>query len=287
MLPMRRADRLFQLVQIIRGRRLSTAALLARRLEVSERTIYRDLNRLGDVVEPGADGVYQLASQFRSSLSPADLKTFARISGVEKLFPANDRRFWLDLLKPGPTSFLIRDGHFAAERPDCSDFRNLGRAIEQKRRCQLSYTGKKRCIEPYRLVHNKGIWYLAATENSRLKSLALLRISALRVLDEAFVPDAAIQAQIENDDDIWFGAERLEATVQVAACNAYYFLRRSVLPQQQLIEHQADGSLLLRCQVNHPNQLLPIIRYWIPHVRILEPAWLRQRLRDELTDYLY
>lgn len=40
---MRRADRLFQLVQLIRGRRLSTAAFLAKRLEVSERTVYRDV----------------------------------------------------------------------------------------------------------------------------------------------------------------------------------------------------------------------------------------------------
>jgi predicted DNA-binding transcriptional regulator YafY len=40
---MRRADRLFQLVQLIRGRRLTTAAFLAQRLEVSERTVYRDV----------------------------------------------------------------------------------------------------------------------------------------------------------------------------------------------------------------------------------------------------
>ena len=40
---MRRADRLFQIVQLIRGRRLSTAAFLAERLEVSERTVYRDI----------------------------------------------------------------------------------------------------------------------------------------------------------------------------------------------------------------------------------------------------
>lgn len=65
-----------------------------------------------------------------------------------------------------------------------------------------------------------------------------------------------------------------------------YFLRRNVLPHQELVEELDDGQLLLRCQVNHPNQLLPIIRYWIPHVRILEPVWLQQQLHDELTDYL-
>ncbi len=40
---MRRADRLFQLVQLIRSRRLTTASFLAQRLEVSERTVYRDV----------------------------------------------------------------------------------------------------------------------------------------------------------------------------------------------------------------------------------------------------
>ncbi len=42
----RRADRLFQIVQILRGRRLTTASLLAERLGVSERTVYRDIRDL-------------------------------------------------------------------------------------------------------------------------------------------------------------------------------------------------------------------------------------------------
>ena len=40
---MRRADRLFQIVQYLRGGRLVTAAKLSEKLEVSERTIYRDI----------------------------------------------------------------------------------------------------------------------------------------------------------------------------------------------------------------------------------------------------
>lgn len=43
---MRRADRLFQIIQYLRSRRLTTAKWLAEHLEVSERTIYRDVRDL-------------------------------------------------------------------------------------------------------------------------------------------------------------------------------------------------------------------------------------------------
>ena len=65
MRAMRRSDRLFQLIQLIRGRRLSTAAWLAERLEVSERTVYRDVADLQSQGVPieGAAGVgYRLGS---------------------------------------------------------------------------------------------------------------------------------------------------------------------------------------------------------------------------------
>lgn len=260
---------------------------LAERFGVSERTIYRDLNRLGDVIAPLGNGRIQLAAEYQSELSPTDLQAFARLSGVEQMFPsAISRRSWLELLKQGNTSFLVRNGHFEASQPHDQVFRQLRQAIERRQRCRMLYTDKTRQVEPYLLIHNKGIWYLAATESGHLKSFALGRICDLQVMQEVFEPLPEVQNQIHEDDDIWFGQNRFEVTLQVAADNAHYFLRRNVLPRQELIEQRENGQLLLRCQANHPNQLLPIIRYWIPHLRIIEPVWLQQKLLDELNDYL-
>lgn len=64
---MRRADRLFQIVQYLRGRRLTTAAQLAHWLQVSERTVYRDIRDLsvsGVPVEGEAGVGYRLARHF-------------------------------------------------------------------------------------------------------------------------------------------------------------------------------------------------------------------------------
>ena len=64
---MRRADRLFEIVHHLRGRRLTTAAQLSRWLEVSERTIYRDIADLSASGVPidGEAGVgYRLRPDF-------------------------------------------------------------------------------------------------------------------------------------------------------------------------------------------------------------------------------
>jgi predicted DNA-binding transcriptional regulator YafY len=64
---MRRADRLFQIVQLVRGRRLTTAAWLAKRLEVSGRTVYRDiaeLQRQGVPLEGEAGVGYRVGAGF-------------------------------------------------------------------------------------------------------------------------------------------------------------------------------------------------------------------------------
>ena len=61
---MRRADRLFRIVQMLRSGRLRTAWSLAERLQVSERTIYRDLQLAGQRIE-GEPGVgYTLRREF-------------------------------------------------------------------------------------------------------------------------------------------------------------------------------------------------------------------------------
>ena len=64
---MRRADRLFQIVLVLSRRRLTTAAQLADKLEVSERTIYRDVADLvgaGVPVEGEAGVGYRLGKGF-------------------------------------------------------------------------------------------------------------------------------------------------------------------------------------------------------------------------------
>ena len=79
---MRRADRLFAIVQYLRGRRLTTAAQLAGWLEVSERTVYRDI---ADLAASGApvDGEAGLGYRIRAGFDlPPLMFTFDEIDAL-------------------------------------------------------------------------------------------------------------------------------------------------------------------------------------------------------------
>jgi predicted DNA-binding transcriptional regulator YafY len=91
---MRPADRLFRLVQLIRGRRLSTAAFLAERLEVSLRTIYRDIAQLqhqGVPIEGEAGVGYRLGSGYE--LPPL---MFTQIEASALVASVRLAQAWLD-----------------------------------------------------------------------------------------------------------------------------------------------------------------------------------------------
>jgi len=79
---MRRADRLFAIVQYLRGRRLTTAAQLARWLEVSERTIYRDVADLAASGVP-VDGEAGMGYRIRAGFDlPPLMFTFDEIDAL-------------------------------------------------------------------------------------------------------------------------------------------------------------------------------------------------------------
>jgi predicted DNA-binding transcriptional regulator YafY len=89
---MRRADRLFQIVQLLRGGRLATARRLAEALEVSERTIYRDI---ADLVASGVpiDGEAGIGYVLRSGFDLPPLM-FSRDEIVALTVGARMVRAW-------------------------------------------------------------------------------------------------------------------------------------------------------------------------------------------------
>ncbi len=262
---------------------------LAENFDVDVRTIERDLGqRLNGIVERTRDGGWQLRQTARGSIPTSHLHGYARLAGTEHLFPDNSLSYLLAQIETPQVSrpTLVQPTPHEDLRPQSQLFERLQGAIEQHQECGFNYKGKRRIARPYRLIHKSGVWYLAAEEEARLKNFSVALIEGLQV-DEArrFTPKPAHLAYIESKDDVWFTEDATEVLLRVSPVIAHYFTRRALLPQQQQ-RADADGSLLVNTRINHVNQLLPVVRYWLPNVRILQPIAWHEQLVDELRQAL-
>lgn len=247
---------------------------LAQDLQVNVRTIERDLGeRLYGIAEQNADGCWQLVSTSRSSIPSKHLHGYARMSGTEHLFPDNSLDYLLGQLEIPEQQRTTHVQAIAHEdlRARTEVFFQLQTAIEQKNPCHFEYKDKARTVQPYKLIHKNGVWYLAAEEGAKLKNFSIALIKGLQV-DAAshFVPKRIHKEYISAKDDVWFTEDTTEVLLRIAPEVAHYFLRRPLLPHQQQ-RQDSDGSLLVTTQINHIDQLLPVVRYWLPHVFIVTP----------------
>ena len=208
---MRRADRLFHIIQLIRGRRLTTAAYLAQRLEVSERTIYRDIADLQHQGVPidGEAGVgYRLGAGF-------DLPPMMFTQDEAKALVASVRmaQGWLDpaLAQCAQDalgkimSVLPVDARVAAEAlavyappvglPQSTQrtLQTLREAVQDRRKVFINYRDladkpSERTLRPLGCFYWGKVWTLAAwcEQRSDFRSFRVDRVTYVRSLDERF-----------------------------------------------------------------------------------------------------
>ncbi len=201
---MRRADRLFQIAQYLRGRRLTTAKQLSDWLAVSERTIYRDIRDLslsGVPVEGEAGVGYRVKAGFDLQplmFSPTEIDALvigmrmvqawggpqlaasaaAALAKITLALP-DDKRAFVETTALFAPSFHINPQH--GERLE-----TIRQAIGQRRTLQLDYVDAKklstqRVIWPLALYFWGGAWSIAAWCETRadFRSFRLDRIRTL------------------------------------------------------------------------------------------------------------
>lgn len=218
---MRRADRLFQIVQFLRSRRVTTARWLAERLEVSERTIYRDIRDLissgvpidgeagvGYAIRKGFDlpplmfnhdELHALALGARIVESWADpaLATAARslLSKVETVLPNN--------MKGGIDAVQLFSPMTRIQPDVAATMARLRASIDDRRKVHFRYTradgtGSQRTVWPLGLFFWGNVWTLGAWCELResFRSFRLDRIKSLVQNDEVY---PALQGRTLDD----------------------------------------------------------------------------------------
>jgi len=223
---MRRADRLFQIIQFLRTRRVTTAFWLSERLEVSERTIYRDIKDLilsgvniegeagiGYVVRSGFDlpplmfseeeiKALTLGARIVESWADRSLATAAQsaLSKIETALPDHLKESLGNTLLFSPLSRIT---------PEISTIMaEIRYATDNNRKVSLQYRradkqSSERIIWPLGLFFWGSTWTIGAWCEMRkdFRVFRLDRIKSMVVLDENYPQekDKSLQALIDHE----------------------------------------------------------------------------------------
>lgn len=174
------------------------------------------------------------------------------------------------------------------------EIKNLELAIKEKKIVECSYEfdtySKKLNLKPLKIVNYEGFWYLVALDgrNDILKKYYLKNISSIKAQGETFVTTTKLDELLDQSISIWFDEDSEPFKVKLFVSNVVAkYLKRKPLSKSQITEAlYDDGSMEISLKIVHEMDILPIVKYWLPHIKILEPKELNDRLLEEMRDYL-
>ena len=210
-----RASRLVSLLLLLQQRGQMTAAELAETLEVSVRTIYRDLEALSAAgvpvyAEAGRNGGCRLVDGYRTRLTGLTTKEAEALfaSGVTgpigqlglgtvlgaaqlKLLAALPKELADRVASARQRFHFDAPGWFRTVRnePHLADFAT---AVWEDRRVVVRYRhpdaneSVTRNLEPFGLVSKAGVWYLVARRDGELRTYRVSRVADVELVDEHF-----------------------------------------------------------------------------------------------------
>ncbi len=209
-----RADRLLSILLLLQARGRMTARELARELEVSERTIYRDIDALNAAGVPvygeaGLQGGYALLDSYRTNLTgltagevralamlniPAPLADLgvsqelrSALLKVSAALPATRR----DDQERARQCYHLDSTWWRQGEEQVPHLRTIHQAIWQECKLYVVYrppfaTEIERLVAPYGLVAKAGVWYLVYAINGKVRAQRVSDYVEVRMAEEPF-----------------------------------------------------------------------------------------------------
>ncbi|MGE4457378.1 MAG: helix-turn-helix transcriptional regulator [Arcobacteraceae bacterium] len=144
-------------------------------------------------------------------------------------------------------------------------------------------------INPLKIVNYEGFWYLVAvdTKSDILKKYYLKNISFVKMADDTFEVTEELDELLENSVSIWFqeDIEPFDVTLYIDSKIAKYFQRKPISKTQSIDKIDNNGSLELKVTITHEMEILPIVKYWLPNIKIIEPQWVSDILDEQISLY--
>ena len=307
-----RASRLVSVLLLLQSRGGQTAAELARELEVSVRTIHRDVDALSASGVPiyadrGPHGGIRLVDGYRTRLTgmTADEAEALFLSGLPG--PAAELGLGtvvaaarLKVLAALPVelraraSRLVERFHLDAAAWYHADepvplLGPLSEAVWESQRIQIGYNrGDKtvdRILEPLGLVLKAGVWYLIGAADGQPRTYRVSRVARVTPLDERFDrPDGFDLAAFWTESSSAYERDTPRIDVVLRLAGDRMPRLRGVIGDrpfdtlERLDVPDPDGWLHVRVSLDWPNEVVSQVLAVGPDCELLEPAALRERI---------
>ena len=308
-----RASRLVSLLLLLQSRGRLTAAELAAELEVSERTIHRDVEELSAAgvpiyAERGPYGGIRLVDGYRTRLTgmTADEAEGLFLAGVPG--PAAElglgtvvaaaRLKVLAALPPElrtRASRLVERFHLDAigwyhgsEPVPC--LAAMSEAVWESRRVRIDYRRDRivsRELEPLGLVLKAGIWYVVASADGQIRTYRVSRIVVAELTDQRFdrPPGFDLAAYwAESTAAYEQSTPRTEITLRVRSDRAGRLrevVGARVMDEAEPVEDLVgEGWLGLRLRLDWPDEVAGHLLSMGPDIEVVEPIELRTEIRQ-------
>ncbi|MEG1447763.1 MAG: YafY family protein [Oscillospiraceae bacterium] len=290
-------NRLFEMVYLLLNQESFTAGELARRFEVSPRTIYRDVEVLSSAGIPiymtkGKGGGISLLPDFvlnkslltdseksdiLSALHAVDAVSFEKTNtAVEKLSSlfGKSNSDWVE----------VDFSEWSNESGEARLFNTLKSAILEKNLVEFAYYGSessmKRVTEPLKLCFKGQSWYLYAYCRVRCdyRFFKLRRIRELEVLEEHFQRQAPEKIFQENKA---FADNLVTITMKISKELAYRVYDE--FPQYEVL---SDGDFLVHLTIPRGEWIFNYIATFGEYCEILESGDVRHQFKEKLQKTL-
>ncbi|WP_026116076.1 helix-turn-helix transcriptional regulator [Nocardiopsis kunsanensis] len=305
-----KASRLLHLLLLLQTRRRITTTEIAERLEVSRRTVLRDVEALSTAgvpvyAERGRNGGVVLLPGARlnaSHLEPRELETLS-VAGLDgehlerlglaavhgtaarKIAARQAQTPGASNLAPLADLVVVDSTAWLAGSATGVDIADLASALRHRRRMRIRYRrsaegqASTRVVDPYGIVAKSGRWYLVADDRGSGRLFALERLSAYEMLGEP----AALRAD-QTLRTRWAALkERIESPGRVSVTVR---LRESRLD----LAHRILGTRIHGVSRAEEGWCTVVVRYpdvesvrqllqFGDHIEVLGPEAARERVR--------
>ncbi|WP_456488751.1 WYL domain-containing protein [Caminibacter pacificus] len=174
-------------------------------------------------------------------------------------------------------------------------FREIKKAIKYQQIVDIEYEAEKRYFfenfKPYKIVFAEGNWYLCGvnddTINNGFKFLRINFIKDIYLKSNTFKKDREVEEFIYNFDTLLsrFKQPKREVIVQVDKEVARFFKVKKFLPSQTILEEN-EKNLKIRYYITSDEEILFLAKRWLPHMKIISPIELQDKLTNLVKDFL-